>query len=121
MYCMDFPGSPVVKILHSNAGGAGSIPGQGAQIPHDSWPKKQNIKQKQYRNKFNKDFKKKGPHHKISLKNLKNMYCRIHRYRFESVIHDLRCEFDPAIKTTVSQFPFFKKDDNNDTYLRVCW
>ena len=29
MYCMDFPGSPVVKILHSNAGGAGSIPGQG--------------------------------------------------------------------------------------------
>ena len=30
MYCMDFPGSPVVKILHSNAGGAGSIPGQGA-------------------------------------------------------------------------------------------
>ena len=49
------------------------------------------------------------------------MYCRIHRYRFESVIHDLPCEFDPAIKTTVSQSPFLKKDDNNDTYLRVCW
>ena len=24
-----------------NAGGAGSIPGLGAKIPHDSWPKKQ--------------------------------------------------------------------------------
>ena len=30
MYYMDFPGSSVVKTLHSNAGGAGSIPGQGA-------------------------------------------------------------------------------------------
>ena len=26
----------------------------------DSWPKSQTIKQKQYYNKFNKDFKKKG-------------------------------------------------------------
>ena len=25
--CCDFPGSPVVKTLPSNAGGAGSIPG----------------------------------------------------------------------------------------------
>ena len=42
----------------SNAGGAGSIPGRGAKIPHASQPKNQNIKQKQYCNKFNKDFKK---------------------------------------------------------------
>ena len=49
----------MVKILPSNAGGAGSIPGQGAKIPHATWPKHQNIKQKQYCNKFNKDFKKK--------------------------------------------------------------
>ena len=30
-------GSPVVKTLPSNAGGAGSIPGRGAKIPHASW------------------------------------------------------------------------------------
>ena len=38
-------------------GGVGSIPGWGVKIPHASWPKNQNIKQKQYCNKFNKDFK----------------------------------------------------------------
>ena len=64
----DFPGSPVVKTLPSNAGGEGSIPGQGAKIPHASWPKNQNIKQKQFCNKFNKDFKN-GLHQK--KKNLK--------------------------------------------------
>ena len=37
--------------------GAGVIPGQRAKILHASWPKKQNIKQKQCSNKFNKDFK----------------------------------------------------------------
>ena len=30
----DFPGGPVVKILPSNVGGTGSIPGQGTKIPH---------------------------------------------------------------------------------------
>ena len=43
----DFPGSPVVKTLPSNAEGAGSIPGRGAKIPHALWPNNQNIKQKQ--------------------------------------------------------------------------
>ena len=38
-------------------GGAGLISGQGVKIPHASWPKKQNIKQKQYCNKLGKDFK----------------------------------------------------------------
>ena len=52
----DFPGDPVVKTSPSNAGGASSIPGQEAKIPHDWQPKNQNIKQKQYCNKFNKDF-----------------------------------------------------------------
>ena len=32
--CRDVPGSPVVKTRASNAGGAGSIPGQGTKIPH---------------------------------------------------------------------------------------
>ena len=36
----DFPGSPGVGTLPSNAGGAGSVPGRGARIPHASWPKK---------------------------------------------------------------------------------
>ena len=65
-----FPGGPVVEPLSSNAGGAGSIPGQGAKIPHALWPKNQNIKQKQYCNKFNKDFKN-GPHQKKKKKKLK--------------------------------------------------
>ena len=60
----------MVKTLPSNAGGVDSIPGRGAKIPHASWPKSQNIKQKQYCNKFNKDFKN-GPHQKI-LKKKKN-------------------------------------------------
>ena len=47
----------MVKTSPSNAGGVGSIPGWGAGIPHASQPKNQNIKQKQYCNKFNRDFK----------------------------------------------------------------
>ena len=55
----DFVGGPVVKTSASNAAGEGSIPGRGAKISHASQPKNQNIKQKQYCNKFNKDFKNK--------------------------------------------------------------
>ena len=44
----DFPGGPVVKTLPSNAGGMGSIPGQGTKTPRASWSKNQNMKQKQY-------------------------------------------------------------------------
>ena len=51
----------MIKTLSSNARDVGLIPGWGARIPHASQPKKQNIKQKQNCNKFNKDFtKKKG-------------------------------------------------------------
>ena len=35
----DFPGDLVVKTSPSNAGGTGSISGQGAKIPHASGPK----------------------------------------------------------------------------------
>ena len=34
------PGRPVVNNSPSEAGNVGSIPGQGAKIPHASWPKK---------------------------------------------------------------------------------
>ena len=53
----------MVKTLPSNAGHASSIPGWGAKIPHASAKKDQNIQQKQYCNKLNKDFKN-GPHYK---------------------------------------------------------
>ena len=47
----------VVKSSPSRAGGVGSIPDQGAKIPIYFLAKKtQNIKQKQYCNKFNKDY-----------------------------------------------------------------
>ena len=52
-----FPGGPMVRTLPSNAGGAGSILGGEAKVPHAWWPKTQNIKQKLYCNKFNKGFK----------------------------------------------------------------
>ena len=63
----DFPDSPVVKTFPFNAGGASSIPGRGAKIPHASQPKTQDIKQKQYCSKFYKIFKN-GPHLKKSQK-----------------------------------------------------
>ena len=56
-----FLGVPVVKTLPSNAGG-----GLGTKIPHALRPKNQNIKQKQYCNKFNQDFKN-GPHLKKKI------------------------------------------------------
>ena len=56
-----FPEGPVVKTLSSDAGGAVSIPGWGAKISCTLRPKNQNIKQKQYCNKFNKDLKN-SPH-----------------------------------------------------------
>ena len=46
----------MVKTSHSNAWGTSLIPGQGAKIQHALWPKIQNIRHKQYCNKFNKDF-----------------------------------------------------------------
>ena len=63
----DFPGGPVVKTSSSNAGAMCSIPGWGAKTPHTSQPKSQNLKQKQYCNKFNKDFKN-NPHQKKLFK-----------------------------------------------------
>ena len=63
----------MVKTLPFNAGDAGWILCRGAtsHMPHGQ--KKQNMKQKRYCNKFNKDLKKKnGPHQKKNLKNKKN-------------------------------------------------
>ena len=43
-----------------------SARGWGAKISHDSWPKKSNLKQKQYCNTFDTDFKN-GPHQKKKI------------------------------------------------------
>lgn len=64
----DLPDGPVVKLLPSNTGGAGSILSQGTKISYASGPKnkaKQNIKWKQCCNKFKKGFKN-GPHQSSS-------------------------------------------------------
>ena len=56
MWWGDFLRDPVVKTLPSNITGVGSIPGQGAKIPDASQLRNQNMKQKQYCKKLNKDF-----------------------------------------------------------------
>ena len=53
----DLPGGPVVEAS-SNTEGAGSIPAWGTKIPLASRPKRQNMEQKQYCNRFKTDFKK---------------------------------------------------------------
>ena len=65
----------MVKTSPSKAGGAGSNPGQGAEIPHASRPNNQNIKQKHYCNKCNKDFKNGLHQKKKSLKKNGVMLC----------------------------------------------
>ena len=53
----DLPGSPLGKTSLFNAGGIDVVPGQRAKIPRASQPKNQNMKQKKYCDKFNKDLK----------------------------------------------------------------
>ena len=48
----------MVKTSPSNARSVGLIPDKGVKIINASWPKKNKIKEKQYYNKFNTDFKK---------------------------------------------------------------
>ena len=51
----------------------GSIPGQGARTPHASQLGSQNIKQKQYCSKFNKDFESSS----TLKKNLRKKNCKL--------------------------------------------
>ena len=53
---LDFPGGPVIKTLPFSEKGVGSIPGRGAEMSWVLQPKSQNIQQKQYCNKFSRDF-----------------------------------------------------------------
>ena len=72
VHCWDFPCGLVVKTSPSNAGCV-SIHGQWAMVPNVFWQKHQNKKQKQYCNKFNKEFKNRLPW-KRNLKN-KIIHC----------------------------------------------
>ena len=57
-----------LKPHASNAGGVGSVPDGAAKILHAWQPKHQNIKWKQYCNKFNKDLYKMVHRKRKSLK-----------------------------------------------------
>ena len=52
-FVWDFPSGPVVGTSPSNAGGEGSIPGQGAKTPHAS-PKHKTQKQTRGKKKTHK-------------------------------------------------------------------
>ena len=60
--------------VHCMKGNASSVPGWRAKIPHALWPKNLAIiKQKQYCNKFSKDFKNDPHQEKSKKKNTENM------------------------------------------------
>ena len=65
-----FCGDPVVRTSPLNAGVVGSVLGLGAKITPASWPPIQNLKQKQYCNKFSKDFEN-NPYQKVLKKKKK--------------------------------------------------
>ena len=69
----ELPGGPEVKTSPSSAEGAGSVPGQGAKIPHASWPKKKNKKKNKAWNRSiivtnSIKAEKNGPHLKKKVK-----------------------------------------------------
>ena len=76
MKCRDFPGGPLVKTSPYNAGGVGLVPDQGSKIPYASRLKTQDIEQKQYCNKFRKNFKN-GPCQKKKKEEEKILTMRI--------------------------------------------
>jgi len=79
----------VVKTLPPNTGGTSLIPDWGTKISDALWSKKQNIKQKQYCNKFNKDFLN-GPHKKSKKKkkpkDIKGE-AKFHHVQYRKVFH----------------------------------
>ena len=76
----------MVRTSPSNAGSVDSIPGGKAKIPQFLGAKKNpNSKQKQYRNKFSKDFKKGSHQNKTKKLFHKRKVCLLkylHKYTF---------------------------------------
>ena len=65
----------MVRTSPSGAGGVGSTPARGPKVLHASWPKNQNVKQKQWCNKLSKDFKNGPLPKKTFLKKIKRINC----------------------------------------------
>ena len=91
----------MVTTSPSSAGGAGSIPGQGAKTPHDLQPRNQNIKWKQYCSKFNKDFKN-GPHPKKSFRKEIVLFCYLKKRNEFPTIQDT---LHPGLSFPPSLYP----------------
>ena len=93
----DFPDSSAVQTSPSIPGGTGLILVLGAKISHALLPKDQNIKQKQYWNIFNKDFKN-GPHQK----NLKKI--NLHVFNCVGISMQLKYPFTSCIYVRLDQY-----------------
>ena len=73
---------------------AGSVPGQGTKTPNATQPKKQNMKQKHYCKKFNRDFKL------VHIKNIRKVWISdymkfmrslIYKYKWLLIFFARRC------------------------------
>ena len=106
MLFWDFPGGPVVKTPPSNMGGAGSIPGREVKSPHALRPKKRkrNIKQKQYCNKLNKDFK---IIHINKKKNNKTPHLRKRKRCANPILHFMEKEKRAHTRSDLKLIPFY--------------
>ena len=111
-----FLGVQWLKLHLPNAGGAGSIPDQGVMITHVSGPKNQNIKQKQYCNKFNKDFKNYSCQKKKSLKN-KTHYLQIKKPHNYLQTLPPTLDFCFCICWVLGQLSFLQLCDLANSYL----
>ena len=80
-----------------NAGGAGSILDWGVNIPCALWPNKQT--QKQYSNKFNKDFKN-GPWTSLMAQTVKHLPTK-QKTRFQSLGREDPLEKEMATHSSV--------------------
>ena len=81
----------MVKTSPSNAAGAGLIPGLGAKIPRASRPENQNIKQKQYCNKFSKNFIK-----MVHIKKLKKSLKKVSSMKRSTLLFQSHFSFDKS-------------------------
>ena len=74
----DFPGGPVVDFTFQHRG-CRSDPWLRTKIPQASWPKDQNIKEKQYCNKFNTKKKKNKTlkHIRFTMESIRNIGKRV--------------------------------------------
>lgn len=88
--CRDFLMAIQWARLHLQCRAGSFNPGRGAGVPHALQPKKQNINQKQYCNKFNKGLKN-GPHQKKKKSILKKYLYLVSIYFSLKINSSLLC------------------------------